>query len=212
MAQLLRLSIKGSLPGGEQWSTNPVWTISDFGVSTTPAQIQAVATACAAVSVPTGLTNAMSTSTNVHTVRVEAREADGTLENLAEAVKGSPQAGGSTTGHTYQTAWVLSLRSAQVGGTGRGRLYWPATGAAITTSTLRPSVAQTDLFVAGFKTYLSGLQTAIRTVFAGSSLIVWSRKTHGMYLVDVLQAGDVLDTQRRRRDQVVEAYSSLAYP
>lgn len=212
MAQLLRVSIKGALPGGETWSTNPVWTISDFGVETTPAQIQAVADACAAVAVPANLLLALSTSTNIHTIRVEARSADGALENLAESIRAVPAGGSGGSPHTFQTAWVASLRTAQVGATGRGRLYWPATGQALAAATLRPSVANVDTWVAAIKTYLSGLQTAIRTVFPGSGLIVWSRKTHGMYLVDTIQAGDVLDQQRRRRDSLVEAYSAVSFP
>jgi hypothetical protein len=212
MAQLLRLSIKGALPGGEEWSTNPCWTISDFGVPTTPAQIQAVATACAGVSPPAGLRAAFSTATNIHSIRVEARTSDGTLENLAEDALAAASPGTGTTPHPYQIAWVASLRTAQVGATGRGRLYFPATGIPLEAGSLRPSTVNTNSFSLGVKTYLSDLQTQIRATFAGAGLIVWSRTSQAMNLVDRIQAGDILDTQRRRRDTLVEAYSSQAYP
>lgn len=212
MAQLLRLSIKGALPGGEEWSTNPVWTISDFGVPTTPAQVQAVATACAGVPVPAGLRAVYSTATNIHTIRVEARSSDGTLENLAEDALAAASPGTGTTPHPYQTAWVASLRTAQVGASGRGRLYFPATGIPLEAGSLRPSTVNTNAFSLGVKTYLSDLQTQIRVTFAGAALVVWSRKTHAMNLVDTIQAGDVLDSQRRRRDTLVEAYSSQTFP
>lgn len=212
MAQLLRLSIKGALPGGEEWSTNPCWTISDFGVATTPAQIQAVATACAGVAIPTGLRAAYSTATNIHTIRVEARMADGTLENLAEDALAAASPGTGTTPHPYQTAWVASLRTAAVGAVGRGRLYFPATGIPLEAGSLRPSTVSTTSFLTGVKTYLSDLQTQIRATFSGASLIVWSRTKSEMNLVSTIQAGDVLDSQRRRRDTLVEAYSSVAFP
>lgn len=212
MAQLLRVSIKGSLPGGEEWSTNPCWTISDFGVATTPAQIQTVATQLAGVTIPAGLRAAYSAATNIHTIRVEARSADGTLENLAEDALASASPGTGTTPHPYQTAWVASLRTAQVGGTGRGRLYFPATGIPLESGSLRPSTVNTNSFVGGVRLYLSDMQTQIRVTFPGASLIVWSRATTAMNLVDTIQAGDVLDSQRRRRDTLTEAYSAVAFP
>lgn len=212
MANLLRMSIIGQMPTGEEWSVNPCYIISDFGISTSPAQVQAAATAAAAVAVPTQLLAVMSTGTTVNRIRLEARTASGTLENLAEAVRASSAAGTGATQHPFQTAIVASLRTAQVGATGRGRLYFPATGIALTGATLRPATASVTGFLAGAQTYLSGLQTALRTVFSTAGLIVWSRSTTGMYLVDTIQAGDVLDTQRRRRDALVEAYSAVSYP
>lgn len=212
MAQLLRVSIKGSMPGGEDWSVNPVWTISDFGVSTTPVQIQAVATALAAVNPPASALAFMNSATTLHTYRVEARTSAGVLENLAEAVRGAPLAGNGATPHPYQTSAVVSLRTNQVGASGRGRLYFPATGVPLQAGSLRPSSADVTAWIGGIKTYLSGMQTAVRTVFPTASLIVWSRKTTGMFPVDTIQAGDVLDTQRRRRDTLIEAYQSVAFP
>lgn len=211
MAQLVKVAIAGTLPGGEEWSVNPCYTISDFGVATTPAEVQAAATACGGVAVPANLLAIASTSTNFTSVRVEARMATGTLENLAEApITGTPN-GGGTNSHPFQVAWVSSLRTAQVGARGRGRLFWPATGVALTSSALRPSTATTSNFATAVAEYLQGIQTALRTVWAEADLIVWSRATGGMFAVSRIQAGDVLDTQRRRRDVLVEAYQSVVY-
>lgn len=212
MADVLRISIKGSLPNGEVWSVNPVWALNDFPVTTTPAQVSAVATACAAVTVPTALLFQMSSSTNVNAVRVEARTMGGVLENLAEATKGTPQAGTGTQPHPFQTSWVISLRTLRVGGSGRGRLYWPATSTQLAVGTLRPTTSELNSFCAGAKTYLSGLTTAVKATFDTAVLAVWSRTSSSAENVSSIQVGDVLDVQRRRRDALVEGTVSLAFP
>jgi hypothetical protein len=62
------------------------------------------------------------------------------------------------------------------------------------------------------KTYLSGISGAIAATLTGVDLSVWSRTTPELYTVTSIQAGDVLDVQRRRRDQTIESYQSLTYP
>jgi hypothetical protein len=212
MANFLRLSIFGTLPTGEEWSVNPAYNISDFGVSTTPAQVQAVATAAAAVSPGASMLALWTTTTALTGVRVEARDNDGTLENLAEAIRAIPLAGSGTSAHPFQTATVTSLRTAQVGQSGRGRLYWPATGCGIANATLRLSAPTPTALLTAVSTYLGAIQTAVRVTFAGANLAVWSRKMNLANNVTSLQQGDVLDTQRRRRDTLVENYVSVAYP
>lgn len=213
MADILRLSVFGSMPSGEEWSINPVYRIGgDFGTPVTNDQAQTIATALAAVAVPSGLLQAMSSSCNVAGVRVEARSLAGTLETQAEALKTTPQAGMSNQGHSYQTSWVISLRTTTPGASGRGRLYWPATGQVLDNNTLRPTSTLTNAFVADAKTYLSALQAAIDVTLDGISLVVWSRKTNNTANVNRLQSGNVLDVQRRRRDALIENYATVTFP
>jgi hypothetical protein len=40
---------------------------------------------------------------------------------------------------------------------------------------------------------------------------VWSRAGLALHQVNVMAAGDVFDTQRRRRDRAVESYVSAPY-
>jgi hypothetical protein len=64
----------------------------------------------------------------------------------------------------------------------------------------------------GVKAYLALVETAIKTVASGAVLVVWSRTDGGTTLVTTLQAGDIMDVQRRRRDSVVESYTTKTWP
>lgn len=211
-SNFLRVSILGAMPSGEEWSINPCWNISDFGVSTTPLQVQAVATALAASAVNTNFAAVWNNTTSLIGYRVEARSYAGVLENQAEAIRSTPITGTGANPHPFQTAIVVSLRTSQVGQSGRGRLYVPANGVAISNTTLRPSSAQVTSFLTGAQTTLASMTTAIRATFAGANLAVWSRSLKVANNVVSLQVGDILDVQRRRRDTLVEAYSSVNWP
>lgn len=212
MADLLRISLIGELPNGEEWSVNPVWGLSDFPVSTTPAQVQAVASAIALNAIPTGFAAVWANNTRLVGVRVEARTYAGALENQAEATKAAPWNGTSGVTHPFQTASVCSLRTAAVGQSGRGRLYFPATGMLLDADTYRPAPALVSTFISGVKTILSDIETDVRATFSTAKLGVWSRKLNAVNNVTSIQAGDILDVQRRRRDTLVEAYTTLAFP
>lgn len=215
VANVLRISIKGALPGGEDWSVNPVYQIG--GVSTaediTSDQATAIAVACAAVVAPAGVLGALSTSTNINGIRVEARRWDGTLAALGEAVKGSPQAGTGGQAHPYQTSAVLSLRTAGLGASGRGRVYWPATGITLGATNLRPNAGAVTPVLSGLKSYLGLLAAAANTITTNDVVLsVWSRKNNSTQPVVNLQMGDIMDTQRRRRDAAIETYQTVAWP
>ena len=213
MAQILRVSIFGNLPGGEVWSTNPCWEINGTGgAPVSPAQALAIATALGGVTVPTTVSSAMAPGTSIAGYRVEARSLAGTLESQAEFVRPTPVAGVGSPVHPFQTSLVVSLRTPGVGPSSRGRLYWPATGMPLGAADYRVSAANVGGFVTGMKTYLSSMETAIKATLPEANLTVWSRKTSNFHDVNQLQVGNVLDTQRRRRDTLIEAYTATSYP
>lgn len=213
MARLMRVSIVGALPTGEEWSVNPVYAVGgDFGTPVSSTQAQTIATAIAAITVPTGILQGMTSSTTLAGVRVEARAINGALESQAEGMKAVPTPGTGLSAHPFQTAIVSSLRSGVPGPRGRGRLYWPATGINVAAATLRAASGVTTSHISAVKTYLSGIEAAIEATLTGVSLCVWSRVGLTLSPVTQIQAGDVLDVQRRRRDQLVESISSLVYP
>lgn len=213
MARLLRISIGGHMAGGDVWSVNPVFSVGgDFGAPVSPSQAQTIATAIVAAAVPTTLTQMWAPGTTMDTYRVEARSITGVLETQAEAVELTPINGTGTVAHPQQTAMVSSLRSTHPGATGRGRLYWPATGVPISTVDYRVSAANVNTYLSGVKTYLTTLQTIVDTTFDGVALVVWSRKLETLFTITRVEMGNVLDTQRRRRDTLIETYTSLAYP
>jgi hypothetical protein len=106
---------------------------------------------------------------------------------------------------------VFSLRTATAGGSGRGRLYWPATGIALSTTTMRVPAATVTAVLAAVESYLTSIKTAIDATLDGISLAVWSRTLESTANVTTIQMGDVVDTQRRRRDTLVETYQSIAH-
>lgn len=211
-ADIVRVSIMGALPNSEVWSVNPVWQIADSGVDNTYAEVNAIATAIAGLTIPTGLRLMYNANTSITGARVETRKYNGTLELLAEAAVASPVFGSGSQNHPYQTSMVTSLRSEYPGARGRGRLYWPATGIPISAATLRPTSADVATALGGVKSYLSAIQTAINAEIPVINLVVWSRVGSIAHQVTRLLQGDVLDTQRRRRDSLAETYQTLAYP
>jgi len=215
IANIIRVSVEGTMPNGEVWSVNPVWQIG--GVSTsedvTQADVIAMATAVNAIVPGAGLTGIMSTSTFFTATRIEARRWDGTLAAQADAARATPLAGSGSTSHPFQTCVVSSLRTAAIGGSGRGRLYWPATGIAINAPTLRPTSGQISSTLAAVKTYLTSITAALApSLTNGPVLSVWSRLHASTSPVNSINMGDVLDVQRRRRDALIEAYQSVAVP
>lgn len=214
MADLLRISLVGAMPNGEEWSVNPVYKIGgDFGEPVDAAQASAIAQAIAARAIPSGLLAMNPTVVTVTGVRVEARSVGGVLEALGEANRSTPAAGTSSASHGFSAAAVFSLRTATPGASGRGRLYWPAVGVTMNNLTLRINPPDITAALAGFKTLSSGIVTDIETTLSGAaSLTVWSRKNADTSPVNTVQMGDILDTQRRRRDALVEGYQSTSIP
>lgn len=210
MANFLRVSIGGGMPGGEVWSINPCFGYAAPGLPFSEEELNDIAAAVAAVEIGT-LQTIMSGFTNVSKARVEARTWDGALEGVGEAVRSSPINGSGSSRHPYQTSVVFSLRTASPSARGKGRLYWPATGVAIDTDTLRLSTTTRNAIATGAVTYLEAVEAAIDGIVGGGRLIVWSRADEAGRFVNRIVVGDVLDTQRRRRDTLVENYVSEDY-
>lgn len=211
-SDLLRISIMGSAPGGERWSINPVWSLlTPDDVSYT--DTSAICTAINTMVVPAGLRSALTTSSFVTGARVEARKVTGELQAQSESARPSATAGAGSTGHPPQSAIVVSLRTGFPGGSGRGRMYWPASGLPLTLSTLRVDPTYTPGILTGFKTLATDITAIINTQLGGAAVLaVWSRANNALYAVNRLIVGDVVDTQRRRRDALPEAYQSTTYP
>jgi hypothetical protein len=78
----------------------------------------------------------------------------------------------------------------------------------------RWSNTERDTVLAALKTYLSAIGAAMGTAlgFPAGTVTVWSRTKAQHFPAISLQMGDVLDTQRRRRDSLPESYAAVAYP
>lgn len=212
---LMRLSLEGTFVGGEAWSVNPIFRFGDFEQpDPTIPQMNAAALAAAAVDPGVNMSIILSTACQITGVRLEARKLNGDLVIVGEANRPTPFTGTTTPKCPTQTSVVQSLRSERAGGRGRGRLYWPALGASLTSSTMRWDTTQRNGFGNDAKTYWSAVGGALGTALGlpSGTLAVWSRAGGFLTNVNRLQVGDVLDTQRRRRDAYPESYQTVTYP
>lgn len=218
----LRLSILGTLPGDEKWSVNPAY---HFNAIFSPAWDQASADAIVAALVagittttlPTELKALMSSSAAITGFRLEGRGESEELLGVAEAFYVTPLTGTGTASKPNQAAVVCSLRTTTPGARGRGRMYWPALAIALSTTTGRVLTPTPAATATAFATLLSAIGTIIKNnagVFPWTDVLLAVRSTtdHASRTVNRLQVGDVLDTQRRRRDTLPENYSAVNYP
>jgi len=121
----------GNLFTEEIWSVNPVYDpTGEFPGGVNQANLDAATQLIANRSIPGSLATLLSTSGVRNAARVEVRD-DATDGLLAISIQASAttQAGGGTLRLTAQDAVVCSIRTNTAGGSGRGRLYWPALGA-----------------------------------------------------------------------------------
>lgn len=211
MAGILRVSILGDMPGGEVWSVNPVYLVGgDFALPYE--DLITIAAAINALTVPADMLAMMNSNCHVTGVRLESRSEDGVLAAVYEANRSVPATGSGSAVHPYQTSAVLSLRTAVAGGSGRGRLYWPATGVALVPATMRITNSVLTAFRTAFASYLTGIAGAIEATTPEATLVVWSRTNSSTAPVNRISAGDVADVQRRRRDALPETVVTAVYP
>jgi len=210
MTNVVKVSLQGSLPGGEVFSVNPVWNVGTSPVTATDAAN--IAAAIDAVTIPTDLLTMMPSSCAWTGNRVEARTDAGVLLAVGEHKRSSPVTGSTSNAHPPQTSMVVSLRGTLSGARRRGRLYFPAVGTLLLNTNLRFSAAQRDIYLAAVKAYLALVEDAIQSVTTSAVLVVWSRTDNGTTLVTQMLAGDVPDVQRRRRDALIESYGSVSWP
>lgn len=213
MPRYLRLTLSGTLAAGaEAWSTSVCYQDPNQIAPSTGAEIQAWATACAAA-VPTAVTsqlsNLLSTQGKITQVKTYEYEAVGQPADRSGAASVN-FSGGATPAMPLQTAMVLSLRTGRAGRSYRGRLYWPAQGASVMSGGRFSSSDHTGA-VADVVLMLQAFADAWPATGAIVPVIV-SASQNAVTPVTSVQVGDVPDTQRRRRDALVENYVTEDYP
>lgn len=214
--------LKGSLGNVEVWSTSVSWGV--FGIApdnpdqaTTDQMALALRTFLTTANLPTGLKALMSTSASIDSVRVELRSENEITLSVSEQLLAAPATGTGVATKTPQDSVVLSLRTSTPGARGRGRMYWPALGAAISNTFQLSSPTQATV-AADAKTLLSAIGTQMNNVYIGNASarrVVASVRSITDHLnrdITSIQVGSVLDTQRRRRDSLPESYVNVTYP
>lgn len=105
----------------------------------------------------------------------------------------------------FQCATVISLLTASATRHGRGRFYLPPLSATFLLNGKLNSTAMTTLDTA-WTAFFDSLNTD------GVSPVVRNRTGHISTPVTGARVGDVIDTQRRRRNKLVETYTAIAVP
>jgi hypothetical protein len=211
----VRVSILGQFQTSEVWSINPVFDpTGEFPGTVDQTLLDDATTAIANLGIPTSLRGLLSTSASRIGARVEVRQdSDDSLLAISQAISTTAMPGTGTLALPPQNAIVASIRTNTPGASGRGRLYWPALAIALNGTGLvnapPPATIALDM-----KTYLNGMASALATQFAPITfnLAVRSKTTRTTPHAVRIQVGNVVDTQRRRRDNIPESYASVTLP
>lgn len=218
----LRVIALGSLSGVEEWSSGVSYrffqlSFVDMSQAQLESLVQRLITNVTTSTLGSSLKSALSPAATLTGWRVESHGEDERLlavaqNNYAAAISGT----GSAT-KSPQDSIVFSFRTDTPGARGRGRTYWPALGLTLGAGFKLAPATVTGL--AGDAKALYKLigdqinaELAANSLAATVELAVRSGTDHVSRFVNRLQVGDVLDTQRRRRDNLVEAYTVVSYP
>lgn len=215
----LRIRPLGTVTGvPEVWTISPAFRWVPVTSTFNQAQLQSLADRVVTAITTSSLASLrilMSASAQITGWRVEQYDEDDVLQGSAESSYGTALVGTTTAVKSLQDAVVCSLRTNTPGARGRGRIYWPGFGAV--TSAWRISTPSPATLATDFKAVLLLLQGAINAEALANGmgnvaeLAVRSITTKQSLKVVRLEVGDVLDTQRRRRDRVPEIRSSVSY-
>jgi len=130
---------------------------------------------------------------------------DGTVLGTAEKLLPAPVPGNATSTLPPQCSIVISLRTGWPGPRGRGRMYFPCLAPASLTSIGRLSATAQEGLTTNFQTFFNDWNALSDTM----PVAVASNVGGFVTTVSSVQVGSVVDTQRRRRDTMVESYYSL---
>lgn len=205
---------KGDSPGSEIWNSSCAFqSNSGTGPVKTYEDLLTWAQAIAGITDVDirGVANLTSPVAQVKTIRVAYIDSAGLTAQFAEAQAGSGWSAVGDATKPFQVSIVASLLTGRPGRSYRGRMYWPAFSAAISTSTM--VMAPTDVAtVATSMAKMLTLTGQAAGVDAAMQAAVNSKKLGTTNFVTQIRVGGVLDTQRRRRNAVAEGYKYAAYP
>lgn len=209
----IRIVANGGMPGGERWSCSLAFS---WGVQEDPPPTQAQLDACAAAGLTRWTTAVQSAglllSSGVSLQRVDARSINtlGATTLLSQAAPSSAVVGAGLPVVPNQVAVVVSLRTAAAGARGRGRFYLPTLQANVDTAG-RLASSQRTTIANVTSTMLNGLNSDLASALDRDSVrlsVASGVGTGTLPPVTSMRVGDVFDTQRRRRDKIVENYES----
>lgn len=147
-------------------------------------------------------------------VKVSVINQDGHLYNSPKVSDlATPPAGYNSVVHPPQCADVVTLRTGATFGKAKsGRIYLPGPGVTLPPADQQVSSGPRGNILTAVKTALHSIEGEVTTIPVPVQLAVMSSLGSGTTrVVTQLEYGSVVDTQRRRRNQIPEARSTLTY-
>lgn len=221
---MLIVRVLGKSPDGEVWSVNPRFGFHNGGVfaQTNPGALALEQWAAAIGALNTGnvlpasLRALLSTSLSIEGIRCEVQTLTGQMVQAAEFTLPTPAVGTQSLIRPLSVAACFTLnRGASFGRSGRGRLFFPACAGPGLNASARVAEATRTSLSADLVTWLKAVRDAFPDPAGPPSdtlrPLVWSKTRGTTQWVQNVAMGDVLDSQRRRRDALRESYSLAAY-
>lgn len=142
--------------------------------------------------------------------QVETRVVNITTGKVITTAKTSySRAGTGATGSSPNECSIcMTLRTALAGPSNRGRAYMPPPATAVLDSVGNILSASVSTLVTAFATATTAMDAV--TTYTSASVCVWSRKNLNFNAIVSVEAGTVVDAQRRRRNALVETRTSVA--
>lgn len=198
----------GSMPGGEVWACG-----LRTDVPTPDQGAQTVVDSCydAWATLVGSATALFSTGVSLERVQLRRIGTDGKTTSLFEAANKQTAVGIGTVKLPPQCAVVLSLMTAKAGRSGKGRIYLPLLGTNIGPDGRIASGGTGGVAGPGAR-LLTDINSALAANQSGIPRVAVQSQAAGGGSSEVLavRVGDVVDTQRRRRDALVENYVTVA--
>lgn len=207
-----KVVIDGTLGGGtEQWSCGFNFgdgeTALPFSLDACQAWADAIRTRIQALPTTSTLRQWMSSSGAIRGVQIYRYLGGNVSEFVVESNLTTPLIGAGTGTNPWSSARVVTLRTARAGRSFRGRFYWPD----LSTTTngfgrLSNNVAALDQV----RDFLQGIRDDAPDN-SGATLVVYSQTRDELTPVSRLELGDVMDSQRRRRQDLDENYVASTF-
>lgn len=197
---LFRHVASGTTPG-EQWS----FTMHSEGTISNAAANAAFVDGLTAAWAVGGMTDA--TTADVDLTLASTAEIDPATDGQVTRVEAVLALTGAVVGEMlpYQCATVISLLTGSATRHGRGRFYLPPLATSMIAGG-RLSATAVGILDVAWTAFFDSMATDLLSV------VVRNRIGHTSLVVTSARVGDVIDTQRRRRNKLTETYTVIAVP
>lgn len=201
MSRLYRMNFQGNLPAGDVFNHSLFCTGSDS--STINDAVTASAAAAAALTTTASGMQSLFMNTVIWAGTVVEEVDPTTGHSISTGSSSFSHAGTNSVDNSQpgQCALVVTLRTATVTRRGRGRFYLPVMRAGAATQAGRLATASNAPLLVSLNAFFA----ALKTFGVPMTPVVYSGTGRTIATVTSYDFGDVFDTQRRRRNKLVES-------